>query len=225
MEIAKLHIDVGLFAREISPHLTFWKDTVGLQYDHMAKLGAGIHQHRFHMNGSVLKINHSRHPLAESSPSGITALRIATVGLGAPLQISDPDGNRVSLVPEGQDGLTGIGIDLRVNNRDAHDRFWRHVMQFTCPSPGVYVCGDSRILICEEGSVDRAESWRGYGWRYLTVQVTNCQAEHKGVLQRGGSEGEPPRRMGDVAMISFVRDPDGNFIELSQRASLVGSLY
>jgi hypothetical protein len=30
--------------------------------------------------------------------------------------------------------------------------------------------------------------------------------------------------MGDVAMISFVRDPDGNFIELSQRASLVGGL-
>jgi len=28
--------------------------------------------------------------------------------------------------------------------------------------------------------------------------------------------------MGGVAMISFVRDPHGNFIELSQRASLVG---
>jgi lactoylglutathione lyase len=56
------------------------------------------------------------------------------------------------------------------------------------------------------------------------VQVTDCRAEHQGVLDRGGSEGEPPRRLGDVAVVSFVRDPDGNFIELSQRASLVGSL-
>jgi hypothetical protein len=30
--------------------------------------------------------------------------------------------------------------------------------------------------------------------------------------------------MGEVAVISFVRDPDGNFIELSQRASLLGGL-
>lgn len=176
------------------------------------------------MNGSVLKVNHSRHTLADSCPSGIMGLRIATVGLGAPLPLSDPDGNRVTLVPPGLDGVTGIGIDLRVNNRDAHDRFWRHVMQFSSSSAGVYTCGNSHIFIREEGLVDRADDWRGYGWSYLTVQVRDCQAEHQGVLVRGGREGEPPRRMGDVATFSFVRDPDGNFVELSQRASLVGSL-
>jgi hypothetical protein len=30
--------------------------------------------------------------------------------------------------------------------------------------------------------------------------------------------------LGTVARISFIRDPDGNFIEVSQRASLTGSL-
>ena len=29
---------------------------------------------------------------------------------------------------------------------------------------------------------------------------------------------------GDVARISFVRDPDGGWIEISQRASLTGAL-
>ena len=34
----------------------------------------------------------------------------------------------------------------------------------------------------------------------------------------------PPRVLGDTVRYSFVRDPDGNFIEVSQRASLVGSI-
>ena len=31
-------------------------------------------------------------------------------------------------------------------------------------------------------------------------------------------------RLGDTAYISFITDPDGNWIELSQRASLTGPL-
>ena len=33
-----------------------------------------------------------------------------------------------------------------------------------------------------------------------------------------------PVRLGDVAAISFVRDPDGVWLEISQRASLTGDL-
>jgi lactoylglutathione lyase len=33
-----------------------------------------------------------------------------------------------------------------------------------------------------------------------------------------------PITLGETARISFIRDPDGNWIELSQRASLVGPL-
>jgi lactoylglutathione lyase len=33
-----------------------------------------------------------------------------------------------------------------------------------------------------------------------------------------------PIRLGDVAAISFVRDPGGNWLEISQRASLTGAL-
>ena len=183
----KPHLDIGLFARAIEPHTAFWSDTVGLPYDHVLKLGAGIHQHRFDVNGSVLKVNHSRTPLDEPRPSGITGLRIASAGTRTPRSLSDPDGNGVTLVPKGHDGVTGIGIELRVNNRDAHQRFWCHVMQFASPAPDVYVCGDTRIFVREEGPVERAQSWRGYGWRYLTVQVTDCQAEHSGVLARGAA--------------------------------------
>ena len=98
MELAKPHLDVGLFARSIERHLTFWTDTVGLPFDHRLKLGAGIHQHRFHLNGSVLKVNHTREPLAEANPSGIARVRVATAATGTPLRLSDPDGNGVTLV-------------------------------------------------------------------------------------------------------------------------------
>ena len=37
-------------------------------------------------------------------------------------------------------------------------------------------------------------------------------------------EGFAPVTLGDVARISMILDPDGNWIELSRRASIVGSL-
>lgn len=224
MDLAKPHMDVGLFTNRRDEQLHFWQQTVGLEYDHMGKLGGGMQQLRHHMNGSILKVNHARDPLPPAPPSGIVRVRIARPGLDAPRELADPDGNRVLLVPPGHEGVVGIAIELAVNQRDAHDRFWRHAMQFECPSPGVYVCGDTRIMVVEERKVERCDDWRARGWRYTTVQIRDCVAEHAGVLARGGEEGRAPMLLGDTVRYSFVRDPDGNFIELSQRASLVGHL-
>ena len=224
MELAKPHMDVGLFTNRRDEQLHFWQQTVGLEYDHMGKLGGGMQQLRHHMNGSILKVNHARDPLPPAPPSGIVRVRIARPSLDAPRELADPDGNRVLLVPPGHEGVVGIAIELAVNQRDAHDRFWRHAMQFDSPSPGVYVCGDTRVMVVEERKVERCDDWRARGWRYTTVQIRDCVAEHAGVLARGGEEGRPPMLLGDTVRYSFVRDPDGNFIELSQRASLVGHL-
>ena len=197
MKLAKPHVDVGLFARSIERHQAFWSDRVGLPYDHRLKLGAGIHQHRFHLNGSVLKVNHSREPLAEQSPSGITGVRVASADTSTPLRLSDPDGNGVTLVPPGHDGVTGIGIELRVNRP-------RRASTLLATCHAVRVAGARRLCVRRHphlrprgSSVERAQSWRGYGWRYLTVQVTDCQAEHRGVLgqrRRRGRAAAPPGR-------------------------------
>jgi lactoylglutathione lyase len=40
----------------------------------------------------------------------------------------------------------------------------------------------------------------------------------------GVAEGAAPVTLGEVARIAFVRDPDGNWIEISQRSSLTGKL-
>ncbi len=62
------------------------------------------------------------------------------------------------------------------------------------------------------------------GLRYLTVQVRDVKAEHARLLAAGWTEGRPPVRLGDTAYISFVRDPGGSWVEVSQRASLTGPL-
>lgn len=224
MELAKPHMDVGLFTNRREAQLAFWQSDAGLEYDHMGKLGGGMQQHRHHANGSIIKVNHARDPLAHAPASGIVRVRIARRGRQAPVALIDPDGNQLLLVPPGHEGVEGIAIELEVNDRDAHDRFWRHVMQFDSPSRGVYRCGDTRILIVGERRVDRCDEWRAPGWRYTTVQIRDCVAEHAGVLDRGGEEGRAPIVLGDTVRFSFIRDPDGNFIELSQRASLVGHL-
>lgn len=225
VKLAKPHLDVGLFTAAFDPQRSFWTETVGVTYDHMLKLGGGMQQHRFDVHGSVLKVNHARDPMAPTPSSGIVGVRIARVGLSAPRALQDPDGNRVTLVPPGHEGVVGIEIELRVNDRAAHEQFWREVMQFESAAKGVYRCGDSQVRVIEEARVDRADTWRAPGWRYMTVQITDVMREHEGVLARGGTEGGAPRRLGDTAAISFVRDPDGNYIELSQRASLLGGLH
>ena len=142
MNLAKQHLDIGLFSTKRDEQLAFWQQTVGLPYDHMGKLGGGMQQHRHHMNGSILKMNHSRHPLPEAPPSGIIGLQIAREGLAAAQALSDPDGNKVTLVPKGADGVQGIAILLKVNDPSQHDRVWTTAMQFERVGEGRYRCGD-----------------------------------------------------------------------------------
>jgi catechol 2,3-dioxygenase-like lactoylglutathione lyase family enzyme len=223
MKLAKQHLDVGLFSNKRDEQLAFWQETVGLPYDHMGKVGGGVQQHRHHMNGSILKMNHSRDPLPDVPPSGIVGLEIARDGLKAQLKLADPDGNSVSLVPKGSNGVEGIAILLKVNDPAAHDRFWTHAMQFERAGEGRYRCGDSLVVVAERGPVERrGAQWHGPGYRYMTVQIFDCLAEYAGILARGGISGSKPRILGETVRYAFVCDPDGNHIEISQRASLTG---
>lgn len=223
MNLAKQHLDIGLFSNKRDEQLVFWQQTVGLSYDHMGKLGGGMQQHRHHMNGSILKMNHARGPLPDAPPSGIVGLEIAREGLASAQQLADPDGNRVSLVPKGANGVEGIAILLRVNDPSAHYRFWVEAMQFERVAEGRYRCGDSLVVVAERGKVEPSPGlWRGPGYRYMTVQVWDCVAEYDGILKRGGTSGGEPRVLGETVRYAFVCDPDGNHIEISQRASLTG---
>lgn len=227
MDLAKPRIDVGLFTNNLEPMLDFWQNEIGLPFDHLLPLGGGLQQHRHDLLGSVLKINHARNALPDSAPSGYRELLIAREGLLGPRRLTDPDGNRVTLVPPGAHGIERIGIRLAIRDAAAHRRFYAVALGLPdVPERGgdSFLCGDSVILFDEAPDAPSDAVFEGPGFRYITIQIRNVDEEHPAILARGGTEGRAPQTLGKVARISFVRDPDGNWIEMSQRASLVGAL-
>ena len=224
MQLAKPCLDVGLYTDRKAEMLAFYGDIVGLPYEEMLPVGGGVQQHRHGLNGSVLKINAARSALDPLPPSGYQRLWIARPDRTAVEDADDPDGNHIRLVPSGHDGITGIQIDIAVTDLAAHRRFWQAGMQAQPLADGRFQLGTTLIALLP-GAAPRAHiDMRGAGWRYLTVQVFDVASEHARIVASGGREGRPPITLGEVARISFVRDPDGNWIEISQRRSLTGSL-
>jgi predicted enzyme related to lactoylglutathione lyase len=224
LDLAKQHIDVGLFTNNTEAMLAFWQQEVGLAFEETLPLGPGQRQHRHAMNGSVLKLNSVRDPMREAAQAGYRELRIARVGLPAPRALTDPDGNRIVLVPPGHGGIAGIQVHLAVRDAAAHHRFYGEALALERTGDTTYRCGDSLLSFEEDPSAVAVAQMTARGFRYITIQVRNVDAEHAGIVARGGAEGRAPLTLGTTARISFVRDPDGNWIEISQRASLTGPL-
>jgi catechol 2,3-dioxygenase-like lactoylglutathione lyase family enzyme len=222
MDLAKPHIDVGLCTNRRDAQLRFWGDEAGLAYDHVLRLGHGFQQHRFATNGSVVKVNDSRDPLPESAPAGFCTLLIAADVAGCRV-LSDPDGNVVSLVPRGYEGINGIAVRVLVTDVAASRRFYSEALGMVPATQNALRCGDSLLFIAPSPAPVRAGDMMAIGFRYLTIQVHDCDAEHALALRRGAIEGRAPTTLGTTARISFVRDSDGNWIEISQRASLTGA--
>jgi lactoylglutathione lyase len=224
MKLAKQHIDVGLFTNNAPALLEFWQQGAGLPFEELLPTGGGTRQHRHGMNGSVFKLNDVRDPMPPAPPSGYRELLIARPGIDAPLPLTDPDGNRVTLVPPGTDGIEGIAVRVAAADIAAFRDFYGRVCGFERVDQDTFRCGDSLLLLGHDPAQPGDAAMRGAGFRYITVQVWDCDSEHAGLLARGANEGGPPRTLGSTARFSFVRDPGGNWIEISQRASLTGEL-
>jgi lactoylglutathione lyase len=230
MKLAKPRIDIGFATNDAPAALAFWQSEIGLPFDHTQPIRRGYKQHRHDLCGSVLKINQLYETLPDNPPSGYRELLIARDGLTAPVALVDPDGNRVSFVPNGTFGIARIGIRLGVRDVAAHARFYTQALglaEIHPPSAGhtrAFLAGDTVLLIEPAADAPHDAAFEGKGWRYITFQVFAVDREHAHVLAHGGREGRAPVTLGTTARISMVRDPDGNWIELSQRASLTGSL-
>jgi lactoylglutathione lyase len=209
--------------RQLDPMLAFWQREAGARFEEVLPTGGGNQQHRHDVHGSVLKLNASRDPGPDKPPSGYRELWIARDGEPG-RSLADPDGNRLRLVAPGECGVVGIAMRVGVRDPDRHAAFYREALGFESEAPGVFLCGGSRLFIEADPAAPEGAPIRGAGYRYLTVQVHDCDAETERALRGGATLGAPPRTHGDVARFSMVRDPDGNWIEISQRRSLTGAL-
>lgn len=236
MELAKQFVDVGIFTNRIDEMRAFYTERIHLPYEELLPVGAGVRQYRFGLLGSVLKINHSREPLPPRKPGGYQRLTISDPNTLTPSVLCDPDGNHIELVTAGEGGVKQIEIHLGVTDEAAFARFYADALEAERLDARRFKLGETIISFAHDREAVRAESsapasatdvaasMRAIGMRYITVQVRDCDREHRRLTAMGVWEGAAPLTLGAVARISFIRDPDGNFIEVSQRASLTGPL-
>jgi lactoylglutathione lyase len=224
VQLAKPALDVGIYTHDREPMLEFWQQDAGVAFDELLRIGGGVQQHRHRIGHSILKINHSREPLVPAAAGGYRCLRIAHAGLGESRQLQDPNGNPVELVSPGTDGIGQLELTVAVRSLEAHRHFYEQVLRLDRIDADRFRCGDSILALREDSLVEPDPVLAAPGYRYITFQVYDVLFEHATILERGGREGRSPIKLGDVAYISFVRDPDGNWIEISQRKSLTGSL-
>jgi catechol 2,3-dioxygenase-like lactoylglutathione lyase family enzyme len=222
LRLVKAAVDVGIYTTELDAERTFWETAIGLPYEELLKAGGGVHQHRLGLHGSVLKLNHSRDPL-DDAPSGYVALRIAS-DLPSPRTLRDPEGLSVTLVPRGMDDVHTIEVSWRTASLERARWFLGSAFGATAVSLDRFALGSTLIRIEEDPRQPRSGPLRARGLRYLTVQIDDVEACFDRLVSLGIEGATEPIRLGDTAYIAFVRDPDGNWIELSQRASLTGPL-
>jgi catechol 2,3-dioxygenase-like lactoylglutathione lyase family enzyme len=236
MELAKRFVDVGIFTNRLNEMRAFYGERVRLPYEELLPVGGGVRQYRYGLLGSVLKINHARDPLPSRVAGGYRKLSIADPRTPMLLAMQDPDGNDLELVPGGQRGVNQIEIHIGVTDEAAFEHFYGDALNAERLGAGRFKLGETIISFQRDAAAVRAPksppgsamdalaSMRAVGMRYVTVQVRDVDAEHRRFMSMGVWEGAAPVTLGAVARISFIRDPDGNFIEISQRASLTGPI-
>ena len=223
MRLAKPRLDIGLFTNRIAAHKTFWGETVGLPFDHELMLREGWVQHRYDAHGSVMKVNHYAEPLAALPPTGYLEAVIAQ-DRATERALTDPDGNRVRVVPPGTRGVTRLGIVVGTSDPARLMRFYCEAMEFERAAEHVARCGDTLLFVEQGSGGSETETFIGPGWRYLTIQIFDADESCAAIVARGGRLAQAPVNFGDVARYGFVKDPDGNWIEISARTSLTGIL-
>ena len=227
MKLAKPAVDLGLNTNNLAAMLAFWQNDVGLPFDHVLPIRKGTKQHRHDLLGSVLKINHADERLPETQPSGFVELLIARDALGPSRHLRDPDGNRVTLVDKAKSGIAQIAIRMNVRDPDAHARFFQSALglkEASLVDGRAFQAGQTLLFLDGSQEAPSDATMEGKGYRYITFQVFKTDIEHAHILANGGREAVAPVTLGSTARISMVRDPDGNWIEISQRASITGSL-
>jgi len=230
MRYARAGFDIGLFSNTRDAQLHFWQLTVGLPFDHLGKLGGGIQQHRHVLGDAILKMNHARDPLPAIPAGGFTALCLFG-DVGARGVLTDPDGNRVERWSAGEADSGRYGLCIESPDPARLARFYGETLGLReCPAPvegpraeACLAHGEGRLFITSASPGWAASpDWRGPGYRYLTLQVVSAREAWATALAAGASAGEPLRELGDLVRFGFIRDPDGNWIELSERTTFTG---
>ncbi len=132
-------------------------------------------------------------------------------------------------------------VGLSVKDVDAQAVWYTRVFGFRQSTPfeieplglrGVFLVGDNGIaieLLQREGSVpgiqgqDSAEALLTHGYGHICFRVTSLDESFETAIAAGASERMPPQPSPEPGVrMCFIADPEGNLIELLDRAGAVG---
>ncbi len=229
MDLAKQTVDVGIFTNQLEAMQEFYGQKLGLQFESVMPVGGGFKQYRYLANGSVIKLMHTAAPLRRRRPGGYETVMIATPKATKAEPLADPDDNTIELLPPGRDDVTQLEIRIGVVDPDAHLAFYLKALGGTDIGHNRVKIGETILGVYHEPATRRNSSgpfanaleviqaMAELGIQYITLGVKDCDAAFAAATAAGAAEAVKPVNFGTVARIAFVRDPDGNFIELAQR--------
>lgn len=221
VELSKPQIDVGTMVHDWDAAEAFWTEVVGLPYTKFEKIGGGVRQHRFDGHGSVIKVNHSRTSM-QPHPTVHRRLRVVSDRVLEPRSVQDPEGIEIELLPLGHDGVVDVEVVNAVSDLDRARRFWVDGFGADEFEPGRFRLGSSIVRCVVEPDLEQPSERSAPGFRYLTVQVQHVDAAWQHLVDLGFPGEMEPVTLGDTARISFVRDADGGYVEVSERAEFTG---
>ena len=229
IELAKHQLDIGLTTEDRDETLAFWQNEVGLTYDGPLSVGGGVQQHRHSFRGSIIKINHSRNPVEPEPPSGYRRVFVAQPDRTEVHETSDPGGNQVVLVPPGHDGITQLALSRSAcATSHEHGHFWGDLVGLpAAPRVGCRMRSASATRCSASSTTPRHRATRLAAAPAIATARSRSSTPTPSTgscIAAGARDGHEPFTHGDVARYGFIRDPDGNWIELSQRASITGPL-
>jgi len=220
--LARDTLDPGLFSDNAPTMEAHYIEKVGLPFLEHLPHGPTYGELFFTLPDGKLKIQATSEPL-QSASSGYSTLLIARDGLEEPRELVDPDGNCVHLVPPGHRGVTGIAIECVVADGNAQERFLVEGLGAQRTVDGFRV-GGTQLFVREDRSAPRpTPPWRR-GFTYITVIVHDARDVHQRLIAAGAEHSLRTLRLLDRCLFSWVRDPNGNWIEIVQYADLSGPL-
>lgn len=221
MDMTKPYLDFGLQSDRGERMQTFWRDEIGLSLSEVVTVYEGVDQYRYALHGAVLKLNVMAQPMAPAPCTGYRRMIIATAQRDTPRELSDPDGNMFLLVPGRYLGSQQLGLDIAVSDLASFRRFYGELLQLPSAGDNSFNWGKTRIQFLECAAVATTADDHGTGLRYITFQVRNLDEVHARLISAGVVEHSAPTRWNEMSYVSFIRDPDNNLIELSQRMDLL----
>lgn len=218
--LARPGLDWGIPTDQGAAMREFYGKTIGLPFLDENEIIPGHDEVFYEMRGSWLKLNTSVDPL-EPAVTGYRELLMVS-DVTEPRRLVDPDGLPITLVPHGWRGIEDVGLVMSVPDVDAQRRFIVEGMlgEPVGDSGGLRVGNTVIFLEQADGPMEITPIIRR-GLTMLTLIVNDLLAVHQHLIDHGGIHGlrasDDPGVPGRC-QFSFVRDPNGNWIELVQFA-------